>query len=278
MGVKIYKKNTAGRRFSSVQDFSDITKFEPEKSLLEIQKRTGGRNAQGKMTVRHQGGGARRYVRIIDWKQNDHLDEPARITAIEYDPNRGARLALVEYANGDKRYMIAPIDAAIGATVLSSKHRIEARVGNRMPLAHIPIGMMVHNIELIPGAGGVLVRGAGMSAQVMAVEGGTAQIKLPSSETRKVPEMCRATVGMVGNPDWRHVRWGKAGRSRHRGIRPQVRGKVMNPVDHPHGGGEGKHPIGLKHAKTPWGKPALGVKTRKAKKWTNRMIVQRRKK
>ncbi len=277
MGIKIYNKNTAGRRFSSVQDFSDITKNEPEKSLVVIQKRTGGRNARGIITVRHQGGGARRYIRVIDWKQQDHVDEPARVAAIEYDPNRGARIALLEYQKGDKRYILAPLDIGVGQTILASRQRIEARIGNRMPLMHIPVGVMVHNIELIPGAGGVLVRGAGMGAQVMAVEGGHAQIRLPSGEVRKVPEACNATVGMLSNPDWRHVRWGKAGRTRHRGVRPSVRGKVMNPVDHPHGGGEGKHPIGLKHAKTPWGKPALGVKTRKAKKWTNRMIVSRRK-
>ncbi|MBI4276635.1 50S ribosomal protein L2 [Candidatus Uhrbacteria bacterium] len=276
MGIKVYNKNTAGRRFSSVQDFSDVTKMEPVKSLVMIKKRMGGRNAQGKITVRHQGGGARRYIRMVDFKHN-RFDVAARVAAIEYDPNRGARIALLEYPDGEKRYVLAPLGVTVGHTIMASHGRIEARLGNRMPLSAIPIGTIVHNIELIPGAGGVAVRAAGMGAQVMAVDGGYAHLKFPSGEVRKVPDACAATVGAVGNPDWRHVRWGKAGRMRHRGIRPQVRGKVMNPVDHPHGGGEGKHPIGLKHAKTPWGKTALGVKTRRTKKWTWKMIVQRRK-
>jgi large subunit ribosomal protein L2 len=278
MPVRVYKKNTAARRRSSVQDFSDITRKNPKKSLVKIKKRSGGRDQLGHISVRHRGGGAKRYIRMIDWRQNRY-DEPAKVQSIEYDPNRGARIALVQYPDGEERYILAPADIGVGHTIMSSQVRIDVQVGNRFPLAFIPIGQQVHNIEVSPGRGGAMVRGAGTSAQLMAVEGEYAQLKLPSGEVRLVRKMCSATLGSVSNPDWRHIKWGSAGRSRHRGIRPTVRGKVMNPVDHPHGGGEGKNPIGLKKGpKTPWGKPALGVKTRKKKKYSDKLIVRRRKK
>ena len=276
MPVKRYKPTTPGRRLSSVQDFSDITKTEPEKSLVVIKKRTGGRNNQGKITVRHRGGGAKRYIRIIDFKQ-DKFDMPATVEAIEYDPNRGARIALVKYEDGEKRYVIAPQDIKVGTKIISSLEKVEIKVGNRTKLENIPPGVEIFNVELTPGKGGQLSRGAGTMIQLMAIEGKYAQLKLPSGEIRLVPKECMATIGQVSNPDYRLIRWGKAGRMRHRGIRPTVRGKAMNPVDHPHGGGEGNQPIGLKHPKTPWGKPALGVKTRK-KKQSDKLIVQRRKK
>ncbi len=276
MPIKMYKPVTLGRRISSVDAFEDITKTEPEKSLIYPKRKTGGRNAQGKITVRHRGGGADRFVRIVDFKR-DKLDVPARVTAIEYDPARGARLALLSYADGEKRYIIAPLNVAVGETLVSSKNAVEIKAGNRMPLEKIPVGLQVHSIELHPGLGGSVVRGAGLGAQLMAVEGDFATLKLPSGETRRFHKECMATVGMVGNPDHRLIRWGKAGRTRHRGRRPEVRGKVMNPVDHPHGGGEGKHPIGLTHPKTKWGKPALGVKTRDKKKASWKFIVSRRK-
>ncbi len=277
MPVKIYNKNTAGRRFSSVQDFSDITKTEPTKSLIVTKKRFGGRNAHGHVTVRHRGGGAKRYIRLLDWKQ-DRYDIPSRVVAIEYDPNRSARIALLEYPDHEQRYILSPVGLSVGATILSSRSRIEVKPGNRLPLEHMPVGILVYNIELTPGRGGALVRSAGLGAQLLALEGAYAQLKMPSSEIRLVPKGCMASVGSVSNPDWRLVRIGKAGRMRHMGWRPEVRGKVMNPVDHPHGGGEGKNPIGLKHAKTLWGKIAMGVKTRKPGKWSNRSILQRRKK
>ena len=277
MGVKIYNKNTAGRRFSSVQDFSDITKKEPTKSLIMIKKQHGGRNAQGRITVRHRGGGAARYIRCLDWKQ-DRYDIPAKVTAIEYDPNRSARIALIAYPDNEERYVLCPVGMKVGDTVLSSKSRIEIKDGNRLPLSHIPVGISVYNVELTPGKGGEIIRSAGVTAQLLAVEGVYAQLKMPSSEIRLVSKECAASIGTVSNPDWRHVRIGKAGRMRHMGWRPEVRGKVMNPVDHPHGGGEGKNPIGLKHAKTRWGKIAMGVKTRQPGKWSNKFILQRRKK
>ncbi len=276
MPIKIYRPVTKGRRISSVDAFSDITKFEPEKSLVYAKKRASGRNNQGKITVRHRGGGADRFVRIVDFKQ-DKYDIPAKVSAIEYDPGRGARLALLNYKDGEKRYIVAPQGLAVGDVIVSSRQLVEIKPGNRMPLAMIPVGVQVHNIELTPGSGGMVARGAGLGAQFMALEGDFAQLKLPSGEVRMFSKDCLATVGAVGNPDHRLVRWGKAGRTRHRGRRPEVRGKVMNPVDHPHGGGEGKHPIGLKHPKTLWGKPALGVKTRDKKKSSWKLIVKRRK-
>ncbi len=276
MPIKIYKPVTKGRRISSVDAFEDITKTEPEKSLRYAKKRASGRNAQGKITVRHRGGGAHRYVRIVDFLQ-DKYDIPARVAAIEYDPARGPRLALLFYKDGEKRYMVAPAGLAVGDVIVSSKNLVEVKPGNRMPLSQIPVGVQIHNIELTPGTGGMIARGAGLGAQFMALEGEYAQLKLPSGEIRLFSKNCMATVGAVGNPDYRLIRWGKAGRTRHRGRRPEVRGKVMNPVDHPHGGGEGKHPIGLKYPKTKWGKHALGVKTRDRKKSSSKMIVKRRK-
>lgn len=276
MGIKIYNKNTAGRRFSSVQDFSDITKTQPTKSLVFVKKRSGGRNAYGRITVRHRGGGAKRYIRTIDWKQ-ERYDVPMRVESIEYDPNRGGRIALVVYPDKEQRYILSPEGLKVGDTLLSSQSRIDVNRGNRLQLVNIPIGMSIYNIELAPGKGGAIVRSAGAHAQLVAVEGAHAHLKLPSGEIRLVAKQCMASIGAVSNPDLRHVRIGKAGRMRHRGWRPEVRGKVMNPVDHPHGGGEGKNPIGLKHAKTLWGKVAMGVKTRKPGKWSNRFILQRRK-
>lgn len=275
MGIRIHRPITAGRRKSSAQTFDDITKFEPEKSLVIIKKRTAGRNAQGKITVRHRGGGAKRYIRVVDFIRRLY-DVPARVAAIEYDPNRGARLALLAYPNNTNAYMIAPLGLNVGDEIVSSRGTVAIKPGNRLPLQYIPIGLMVHNIEFIQSGGGKLVRGAGTGAQLMAIEGHYAHLKLSSGEIRMVPQECAATIGQVGNPDWRHIRWGKAGRMRHRGWRPTVRGKAMNPVDHPHGGGEGHNPIGLKHPKTPWGRPALGVKTR-SRHASDRLILQSRK-
>ncbi len=275
MPIKSYKPTTFGRRGASVDAFEDIDKKTPEKSLLLSKIRISGRNSQGKITVRHRGGGAKRFIRVVDFKR-DKYNVPARVAGIEYDPNRNARIALLHYKDGEKRYIVAPLNVKTGDELLSSMDKIEAKNGNRMPLAHIPVGLMVHDVELVPGGGGKMVRGAGSGAQVMAIEGDTAQLKLPSGEYRMVSKKCSATVGMASNPDAWLVRLGKAGRMRHLGFRPRVRGKVMNPVDHPHGGGEGKQPIGLKHPKTPWGKPALGVKTRNPKKQTSRFIVKRR--
>ncbi len=275
MGIKIYKPTTAGRRQSSVDDFSDITKKEPEKSLIVIKKQKAGRNHQGKLTVRHQGGGARRYIRKIDWRQKNY-NMPAGVETIEYDPNRGARIALIKYKTGEKAYVVAPLGIGVGDQIMSSLDKIEIKVGNRMPLKHIPLGLTVFNIELQAGQGAKMVRGAGVGAQILAFEDGYVHLKLPSGEIRKISENCSATIGSVSNPDYNLIRWGKAGRMRLRGIRPSVRGKAMNPVDHPHGGGEGHCPIGLKHPKTPWGKPALGVKSRKKKKYSNKFIIKRR--
>lgn len=279
MPIKVYRPTTNGRRRSSVQDFSDITRTEPEKSLIVVKREHAGRTNNGHITVRHRGAGGRRYIRMVDFKR-DKYDIPAKVDSIEYDPNRGARIALLVYRDGEKRYMLAPQNLNVGDTVVSTldnKNKIEVSVGNRMPLDQIPVGVMVHSVELQPKKGGQIGHGAGSSIQVMAIEGGFATLKFPSGEIRLIPKSCMATIGSVSNPDWRLIRWGKAGRMRHRGIRPTVRGKVMNPVDHPHGGGEGRNSIGLKHPKTPWGKPALGVKTRKAKHRSNKFIIQRRK-
>lgn len=275
MGVKRYKPTTPGRRLSSVDDFADVTKTSPEKKLTIKKKQHAGRT-KGKITVRHRGGGAKRRIRIVDYKR-DKFDVPATVAAIEYDPNRGARLALLHYADGEKRYMVAAKDLKVGDVVVSSQTRGEIQTGNRFKLEDIPTGMTIYNIELKPGKGGQIVRGAGTAAQLMAVEGSYATIRLPSGEVRMVLKTCMATLGQTSNPDRRLIRWGKAGRTRHRGIRPTVRGKAMNPVDHPHGGGEGRNSIGLKQPKTPTGKPALGVKTRR-KKASNKLIIQRRKK
>ena len=276
MAIKRHKPTTPGRRISSVQSFDDITKSRPEKKLIKIRKRTGGRNAQGKITVRHRGGGTKKFIRLVDFRRNK-FDIPAKVSAIEYDPNRGARLALLEYEDKEKRYMIAPIDLKVGDSVLSSRKKVEIKLGNRMPLEFLPVGMMVYDVELTPGQGSKLARGAGTMIQLQAVDGPHAQLKMPSGEIRLIKKNCSATIGQVSNPDYRLIRWGKAGRTRARGFRPTVRGKAMNPVDHPHGGGEGGSPIGLKHPKTPWGKPALGVKTRRKGRRSDKLIVRRRK-
>lgn len=275
MPIKVYKPTTPARRKSSVNAFAEITKKKPLKKLTTAKKRNAGRNNQGRITVRHRGGGAKRRYRQIDFKR-EKFDVPAKVASIEYDPNRSAWIALLHYNDGGKAYMLAPQELEVGKMVVSSQQRVDVHIGNRMPLDKMPIGTPIYNIELNPGQGGMLVRSAGTSAQLLAVEGKHATLKMPSKEVRKVPKEVLATVGAVSNPDARLVRWGKAGRTRHRGFRPTVRGKAMNPVDHPHGGGEGKSPIGMKRPKTPWGKAALGVKTRKANKKSNRLIVRRR--
>lgn len=276
MAIRIYRPTTSARRNTSIVDTSDLTKKQPERSLIFVKKKNSGRNSQGKITVRHQGGGAKQYYRVIDFKQ-DLYDIPGKVAAIEYDPNRNSRIALLHYLNGQKRYIIAPINLQIGEKIVASRNQAEVKPGNRMPLKYIPSGMMVYNIELEPGRGGQAVRSGGSSAALLSQEGKFAQIKLPSGEVRLFSRDSMATIGQVSNPDARLVRLGKAGRVRHMGIRPSVRGKAMNPVDHPHGGGEGNTSIGLKHPKTPWGKPALGVRTRRKNKASNRFILQRRK-
>ena len=274
MGIKTYNPYTPSRRQMTGSDFSEITKKTPEKSLLAPKSRQAGRNNQGKITVRHRGGGAKKKYRIIDFKRNkDGI--PATVIGIEYDPNRTANIALISYADGQKAYILAPAGLTDGMKVMNGPEA-EVRVGNCLPLANIPVGTQVHNIELHPGKGGQLVRSAGMSAQLMAKEGKYATLRLPSGEMRMVPINCRATVGVIGNGDHSLINIGKAGRKRHMGIRPTVRGSVMNPNDHPHGGGEGKTSIGRPGPCTPWGKPALGLKTRKKNKQSNKLIVRRR--
>ena len=275
MGIKKYNPYTPSRRQMTGLDFAEITKTEPEKSLVVSLSKTAGRNNQGKITVRHQGGGAKRKYRIIDFKRNHKDGVPAKVIGIEYDPNRTANIALICYADGEKAYILAPEGLTEGLTVMSGAEA-EARVGNCLPLQNIPVGAQVHNIELHPGKGGQMVRSAGGSAQLMAKEGRFATLRLPSGEMRMVPIICRATIGIVGNGEHSLVNLGKAGRKRHMGIRPTVRGSVMNPNDHPHGGGEGKCGIGRPGPSTPWGKPALGLKTRAKKKASNKMIVRRR--
>ncbi len=274
MGIKTYNPYTPSRRNMTGSDFSEITKKTPEKSLLASKKKTAGRNNQGKITVRHHGGGNRQKYRIIDFKRyKDGV--PATVMGIEYDPNRTANIALICYADGEKAYIIAPDGLKDGMKVMNGPEA-EVRIGNCLPLENIPVGTQIHNIELYPGKGGQLVRSAGNSAQLMAKEGKYATLRLPSGEMRMVPIVCRATVGVVGNTDHNLINIGKAGRKRHMGIRPTVRGSVMNPNDHPHGGGEGRAPIGRPGPSTPWGKPALGLKTRKKKKASNKLIVRRR--
>ncbi len=274
MGIKKYKPTSPGRRFASVSDFSEITKKEPEKSLLAPINYKAGRNNQGRISIRHKGGRAKRKYRIIDFKRSkDGI--PAKVAAIEYDPNRSARIALLHYMDGEKRYILAPLKLKVGETVMSGPD-VDIKPGNALPLANIPVGTMIHNIELKPGAGGKMVRSAGTAAQLMAKEGGFAHIKLPSSEVRLVNLACRATIGQLGNVEHELIDEGKAGRGRHKGRRPTVRGTVMNPVDHPHGGGEGKSSAG-RHPVTPWGKPTLGYRTRKKNKPSNKYIVRRRK-
>ena len=275
MGIKTYNPYTPSRRNMTGSDFAEMTKTTPEKSLLVSLQKQSGRNNQGKITVRHRGGGSRRKYRIIDFKRNKKDGIPATVIGIEYDPNRTANIALICYADGEKTYIIAPEGLKDGMKVMNGPEA-EVRIGNCLPLENIPVGTQVHNIELYPGKGGQLVRSAGNSAQLMAKEGKYATLRLPSGEMRMVPIICRATIGVVGNTDHNLVKIGKAGRKRHMGIRPTVRGSVMNPNDHPHGGGEGKTGIGRPGPCTPWGKPALGLKTRKKNKASNKLIVRRR--
>ena len=273
MAIKKSNPTSAGQRFRAVASFDEVTRVAPEKSLLESKKKTGGRNSYGRITVRHIGGGNRQKYRIIDFKRNkDGI--PAKVVSIEYDPNRSAYIALLNYADGEKRYILAPVGLAVGDTVESGVNA-EIKVGNTLPFTNIPVGSVVHNIEFHPGRGGQIARSAGISAQFMALEGGYATLRMPSGEMRKVPEACRATIGQVGNIEHEITSIGKAGVHRHMGVRPTVRGSAMNPVDHPHGGGEGRAPIGHAGPMTPWGKPALGYKTRKKKNRSNKFIVKR---
>ena len=274
MAIKQYKPTSPGRRGMSVSSFNEVTKDEPEKSLVVSVKKYSGRNSYGRITVRHRGGGAKIKYRLVDFKR-DKDGVPAKVVAIEYDPNRTAYIALLNYADGEKRYIVAPNDLKVGDTI-SSGESADIKVGNALPLRNIPVGTMIHNIEIYPGKGGQLVRAAGGAAQLMAKEGEDAQVRLPSGEVRYIKLGCKATIGIVGNLSYELVNWGKAGRIRHKGIRPTVRGSVMNPNDHPHGGGEGKAPIGHPGPLTPWGKPTLGYKTRKHHKYSDKFIVKKR--
>ena len=274
MAIRKINPTTPGQRGMTVSAFDEITRTTPEKSLTTDLRGKGGRNFTGKITVRHQGGGARRKYRIIDFKRNKD-NVPAKVATIEYDPNRSANIALLHYADGEKRYILAPLGLTVGETVVSGEGA-DIKVGNALPLASIPVGTMIHCIELKPGKGAQLVRSAGNAAQLMAKEGKYAQVRLPSGEVRLIPQNAKATVGQVGNIDYANIQIGKAGRKRHMGVRPTVRGSVMNPCDHPHGGGEGKSPIGRPGPVTPWGKPALGYKTRKTKNKSDKYIVRRR--
>lgn len=275
MAVKKYKPITPGQRHRTGYNFEEITKTTPERSLLKPRRKKGGRNMYGRVTVRHRGGGNRRHVRIVDFKR-DKRGIPARVAAIEYDPNRTARLALLHYADGEKRYIIAPLELRVDDTVMAGPEA-ELRPGNSLPISSIPVGTMVHNVELYEGRGGQLVRSAGTAAQLLAKEGDYAQVRLPSGEVRLVRQVCYATIGQVGNVDHGNIKLGKAGRKRHLGIRPTVRGSAMSPRDHPHGGGEGRQPIGMPSPKSPWGQPTLGYKTRRNKS-TDKYIVRRRRK
>ena len=274
MANKTFKPTTPARRNMTVPGFEEITKKSPEKSLITVLKKHAGRNNTGKITVRHHGGGNRIKYRIIDFKKNI-TDVPAKVIGIEYDPNRSAYIALLQYETGEKTYSIAPVDLKVGDTVVNSANA-DIKVGNVLPIANIPVGTVIHNIELYPGKGAQLVRSAGTFAQLMAKENGVAQVRLPSGEVRIVRLDCKATIGQVGNTEHENIKIGKAGKKRHMGIRPTVRGSVMNPCDHPHGGGEGRAPIGRPTPVTPWGKPALGYKTRNKKARTNKFIVKRR--
>ena len=275
MAMKHFKPYTPSRRNMTVSDFSEITKKTPEKTLLAKKKKNAGRNSYGRITVRHQGGGNRQKYRIIDFKRQKD-DMQATVIGIEYEPNRSANIALIQYEDGEKRYIIAPQGITDGDKVISGD-KVDVKPGNCMPINNIPVGTLIHNIELNPGQGAKLVRTAGQSAQLMAKEGKYAHVRLPSGEMRLILARCRSTIGVIGNADHENVKIGKAGRKRHMGIRPTVRGSVMNPVDHPHGGGEGRAPIGHAGPLTPWGKPALGYKTRNKKKQSNKFIVKRRK-
>jgi large subunit ribosomal protein L2 len=274
MGIRSFRPYTPGTRQRVVSDFSEVTKSEPEKSLTFSVHRPKGRNNRGVITCRHRGGGHKKLYRLVDFRRNK-LNIPAKVAAIEYDPNRNARLALLFYQDGEKRYILHPANLAVGATVMSGPDS-PFEVGNAMPLGNMPLGTTVHNVELVPGKGGQIVRAAGAAAQLVAKEGDYVTLRLPSTEVRLVRKECYATIGQVGNGDIRNTSFGKAGRKRWKGRRPEVRGSVMNPVDHPHGGGEGRAPIGRSGPVTPWGKPALGYKTRKKKKLSSRLIVRRR--
>ena len=274
MALKKYSPTSPSRRFMTVMDYSDLSKVEPEKSLLEPLKKNGGRNSYGRITVRHQGGGNRQKYRVIDFKR-DKDGIKAKVATIEYDPNRTANIALLNYLDGEKRYILAPVGLSVG-DIVESGESADIKPGNALPLTNIPVGSLIHNIELKPGKGGQMVRAAGNSAQLMAKEGEYAQVRLPSGEVRMVRINCRATIGQIGNLEHENVSLGKAGRKRWMGVRPTVRGVVMNPVDHPHGGGEGKSPIGRPSPVTPWGKPTLGLKTRKKKNQSDKFIVKRR--
>jgi len=273
MAIKIYKPVTPSLRNMTGYSFEEITKKDPERSLIVIRKATGGRNMSGRITVRHHGGGHKRYIRLVDFKR-DKVEIPARVVAIEYDPNRTARLALISYADGEKRYILAPVGLKVGDPVLTSASA-EIRVGNCLPISRIPLGTMIHNVEMMEGRGGQMVRSAGTAAQLLAKEGDFAQVRLPSGEVRLIRQSCYATIGQVGNLDHKNIKLGKAGRKRHLGIRPTVRGTAMSPRDHPHGGGEGRQPAGMPGPKTPWGKPTRGYKTRR-NKGTDKYIVKRR--
>ncbi len=274
MAIKNYKPTTAGRRNMSVSDYSELSKVAPEKSLLLPMNKHAGRNSYGRITVRHRGGGNRRKYRIIDFKRRK-FDVVAKVLTIEYDPNRSSRIALVQYSDGEKRYIVAPQGLVVGQEIMAGASS-DIKTGNALPLSHIPVGTFIHNVELYPGKGAQLARAAGNMAQLMAKENNMALLRLPSGELRNVPVNCMAAIGQVGNIDHENVKIGKAGRKRNMGWRPQVRGSVMNPCDHPHGGGEGKSPVGRPGPTTPWGKPALGYKTRARKKASNKYIVKRR--
>lgn len=273
MAVKRYKPTSAARRFMTVPDYGTLSKDKAERALLEDQRKSGGRNNMGRITVRHIGGGNKRKYRIIDFKRNKD-GVTATVKSIQYDPNRSANIALLVYADGEKRYILAPVGLNVGDKVESGANA-DIKVGNALPLANIPVGTIVHNIEMKPGRGGQIARSAGISAQIMACEGRYATIKMPSGEMRLIPAICKATIGQVGNVEHEIIRIGKAGKTRHLGVRPTVRGSVMNPNDHPHGGGEGKSPVGHAGPETPWGKPALGYKTRKKKNPTSKFILKR---
>jgi large subunit ribosomal protein L2 len=275
MGIRSFRPYTPGTRQATVSDFAEITKDKPEKSLTKYKHRRKGRNNRGVITCRHRGGGHKRLYRIVDFRR-DKYNVPAKVAAIEYDPNRNARIALLHYQDGEKRYILAPNGLNVGMTVIAGPEA-PIEVGNALPLSKIPLGETIHNIELVAGKGGQIVRSAGTAARIMAKEGDYVTIGLPSKEVRMVRRECYATIGQVGNAEFRNLQLGKAGRTRHKGFRPTVRGSVMNPVDHPHGGGEGRAPIGRSGPMTPWGKPALGAKTRKKKKQSNRLIIRRRK-
>lgn len=278
MAIKIYKPKTPAQRKTSVINYGKVLKktAETPRALFVSKGKTAGRNSQGRITARHRGGGSKKIIRVIDFKRIDKMDIPATVKSIEYDPGRSAFICLLSYDDGEKRLIVAPDGVQVGDKLIASK-TASIKAGNRIPLSKVPVGSLVHDVELQPEMGGKMARGAGSFVTVQAVEAGNAVLRMPSGEIRMVKDTCWATIGQVSNPDWSNVRIGKAGRKRLMGRKPHVRGKAMNPVDHPHGGGEGNQPIGLKHPKTPWGKPALGVKTRKAKKYSNNMIIKRRK-